>query len=96
MISFGFQLGYQFVFYDRFSLDICILGPSVSQYNVKMKLSGELNTAEIDFIQDAVELMQDNYPVTKVIFKEFEMNGSGRTSKLFYGYRYYMTIGYAF
>lgn len=96
MLSVGFQLGYQFVFYDKFSVDICILGPSVSQYNINMKLSGELNTYEIDFIREAVELMQDNYPVTKVIFKEFEMNGSGRTSKVFYGYRYYITLGFAF
>ncbi len=96
MISVGFQLGYQFVFYDRFSLDICILGPSVSHYKVNMKLSGELNVPDIEFLKEVGELMQDNYPVTKIIFREFEMSGNGRTSKLFYGYRYYMTIGYAF
>jgi hypothetical protein len=41
-----FQLGYQFIFGKRVTLDLILFGPSVSWYNVKLDLESNLEPNE--------------------------------------------------
>jgi hypothetical protein len=92
----GFQLGYQFVFFDRLSLDICFVGPSISWYNFAMKFDASLNLDESDFFNELEDFVADEYPVINLLMDGFTIDGKGRSSKLFYGYRYYFTLGFLF
>ncbi|MCK5134206.1 MAG: hypothetical protein KAR19_00345 [Bacteroidales bacterium] len=96
VLSGGFQLGYQFVFFERLSLDICFIGPSISWYNFSMQTDGFLNLKDSDFYDQVADIITENYPVANILLKDFSINDRGRTSKLFFGYKYYFTIGFLF
>lgn len=96
VLSGGIQLGYQFVFFERLSFDICFVGPSISWYNFSMDSDGALNISDSNFYDQFAELITENYPVANALLKDFKISGHGRTSKLFIGYRYYFTIGFLF
>ena len=40
--SFGFELGYQFIFWDRLALDLVMVGPGMGIYNVNAKFDSNL------------------------------------------------------
>lgn len=92
----GAQLGYQFVFYNRLSFDICIIGPSVSWYNINMKTDGSLDIDEKLIDEEMLEIILENYPIFDMFFDELEINKKGRISQLSFGYRYYFKIGFLF
>ena len=96
VLSLGFQLGYQFIFYDRFSLDICLVGPSASWYHVNFQLDGSLNIENDEVYDKVVEIIQDKFPVIERLFDESGISNSGKASTIGYGYRYYFKIGYLF
>lgn len=90
----GGQLGYQFVFFDRLSLDLSLIGPSISWYKINMKIDGSLGIDDID--EDMAKIIIENYPILKIFFEEYEFNQKGRFSKFGYGFRYYFTVGFLF
>jgi hypothetical protein len=96
VLSSGFQLGYQFVFFERLSLDICFVGPSISWYNFSLQTETSLNLEDSDFYDEIEEIISENYPVANALLNDFSISGNGRSSKLFLGYRYYFTIGFLF
>jgi hypothetical protein len=96
VFGMGAQLGYQFVFYNRLSLDICIMGPSIAWYNINMKVDGSVNLDDGLIREEMVEIILENYPSFNLFFNDFEINKKGRISQLSYGYRYYFKIGFLF
>ncbi|MCK5100295.1 MAG: hypothetical protein KAR45_19450 [Desulfobacteraceae bacterium] len=96
VLNSGFQLGYQFVFFERLSLDICFVGPSISWYYFSLQTDGSLNLEDSDFYDELADYISENYPVANVLLNDFSISGIGRSSKLFFGYRYYFTIGFLF
>ncbi len=96
IFGIGAQLGYQFVFYNRFSLDICMIGPSVSWYNINMKVGGSINLDEGTIDEEMVDIILENYPIIDIFFEDFEISKKGRISQLSFGYRYYFKIGFLF
>jgi hypothetical protein len=51
---FGAELGYQFVFWNKVSLDMVLIGPGVGFYNIKAKAEGNLTDAERERLEDAL------------------------------------------
>ncbi|MCD4834387.1 MAG: hypothetical protein K8R31_11370 [Bacteroidales bacterium] len=96
VFGMGAQLGYQFVFYNRLSLDICIIGPSIAWYNINMKVAGSINIDDEIIDEEMVEIIRENYPIFDILFDDFEINERGRISKLSFGYRYYFKVGFLF
>lgn len=96
VFSSGFQLGYQFIFFERLSLDICFVGPSISWYNFHMQTDGSLNLEDTHVYNEFTDIISENYPVANALLNDFSISGKGRSSKLFFGYRYYFTIGFLF
>ena len=97
--NFGLELGYQFVFYDRFTVDLILVGPAASIYTGKLsgKFSGNLNESEefqkiINDLYDAIPWLEDS-------IDGGELNASGSTSKFaIFGsnFRYVVQVGYRF
>ena len=95
--TIGFQLGYQFIFWDRLSLDLILLGPGVGFYGLKTKLKTTLTPDdELLFFEKLNELLADKIPdYDKVIEPgEFAKKGNFKTTSV--GYRYLVNIGFRF
>ena len=101
-ITLGLQLGYQFVFYDRFTLDLVLVGPSYGMYRGdiegKTKIYDE-NITENEIYKDFVEMVQERAPWLPPLVNGGEISGSGKRNKFntFGGnFRYLVQIGYRF
>lgn len=95
--TFGFQLGYQFIFWNRVSLDMILFGPGVSLYRAKVNLSTSLDPdQESELFKKINEKLQEKIPGYSLVVKpgEFEKSGSMRTTSA--GYRYIVMVGFRF
>ncbi len=97
--TFGFELGYQFVFWKRFSVDMVLIGPGVATYKMKAEIGGNLSEEDRQkFYEKLNEALKDKFPGYSGTIGsgsnggEFEKTGSKNTTGL--GYRYMVQIGY--
>ena len=95
----GFELGYQFVFWKRFSVDLILVGPGVAGYKVKANVSGNLTDEERQlFLEKLNQALKDKFPGYSGTVGdgdgEFEQSGYRSTTSL--GYRYMINLGYRF
>lgn len=97
IVNVGFELGYQFIFWKRLSLDLLLIGPSVSFYSANLKVSGSLDPDEIDNINnEVVDKIMERFPMIGYLFTNGELSKSGFRSKLGAGFRYSIQIGFHF
>jgi hypothetical protein len=95
--TLGFQLGYQFIFWDRVSLDLILFGPGVSVYSTKVSLDTTLDPdQEADFFKKLNEKLAEKIPGYNLVVKpgSFETSGSVNTTAM--GYRYIVMLGFRF
>ena len=93
----GFQLGYQFVWRNRISLDMVLFGPGISSYKFKAELSTSLDPSqEEEFFKKLNEKLQEKIPGYSLVIKpgSFEKSGSVNTTSI--GYRYIVMLGFRF
>ena len=96
--TIGFQMGYQFIFWNRFSLDLVLIGPGIATYNLKASINTD-NLSEADklkFYEKINEALSDKFPgyAWAVDESEFQSKGSANTTSL--GYRYVVQVGFRF
>lgn len=97
IVTLGFQLGYQFVLWDRWALDFVFLGPGVASYSIKSILGTNLSDADRQkFFEKLNDALAEKFPGWgwTVDTGEFERTGSTNTTSL--GYRYMVQIGFRF
>jgi hypothetical protein len=95
--TLGFQLGYQFVFRNRLTLDMILFGPGISSYKVKAVLSTSLDPdQEAEVFKKINEVLKDKIPGYSLVAQSgtFEKTGSGNTTSA--GYRYVVMVGFRF
>ncbi len=95
--TLGFQLGYQFVFWNRVSLDMILFGPGVSFYKLRAELSTNLDPdQEAELFNKINEKLQEKIPGYSLVLEpaEFEKSGSVNTTSA--GYRYIVMLGFRF
>lgn len=96
ILNIGFQLGYQFVISNRWTIDLVFIGPSVSNYKFKATLGGDY-TFDTDDIQNEIILdLIERFPMLEEVIDEKEASSSGRLDVWSYGYRYQLLVGYHF
>jgi hypothetical protein len=95
--TLGFQLGYQFVFWDRVSLDLILFGPGVSSYKVKADLNTSLDPdKEAEVFQKINEKLQEKIPGYNLVIEPGSFERSGSTNTTSFGYRYIVMAGFRF
>ena len=95
--TIGFELGYQFIFGDRISLDMVLLGPGVGAYNMKVAFSNNLSDAAKQKILEALDgALAEKFPGYGTIVNEEEFKRSGATNRTTIGYRYMVQLGFRF
>jgi hypothetical protein len=95
--TLGFELGYQFVLWNRLALDFIMLGPGIGWYDLKAKGEGNLTEEERQQLQDAVlDVIQQKFPGMNYTLsgESFDANGTLRTTSV--GFRYMIHIGFNF
>lgn len=93
----GFEMGYQFLFFNCVTLDLVLLGPGVGIYNLKTHTESTLSDEQMKKLHDAIlAQLQEKFPGFSHIFegKEIDSQGTLRTNSL--GFRYLIHIGIAF
>ena len=95
--TIGFQLGYQFIFWDRVALDLVLIGPGIANYSAKIGLDTSMSPEdEALFFQELNQFLADKIPGYDQVIEpgEFERKGSFNTTTA--GFRYMIHLGYRF
>jgi hypothetical protein len=97
VVNIGANLGYQFIFWKRFSLDLLMLGPSYSFYSGELGFSGGLDPALVEEIdQELVEAIEEQFPLLGALLNGEKLEFIGYKSKWKFGFRYSIQIGFHF
>ena len=96
ILSIGAQLGYQFVFNDRWSIDLVLIGPSISKYNFKAQLQGDFDFDPENVQNEILLALLDKFPMLEDVLNEKELDSSGTLDTWSLGYKYQFLIGYRF
>jgi len=97
MINLGFELGYQFIFAKKFSLDLLMFGPSITGYSGNFEITGNLNSDLGDKIDEELAAkLKERFPALGYLFSDEDTTFS--TSKIVVSswFRYSVQLGYHF
>ena len=96
--SIGAELGYQFNIKNRVTVDLILVGPSISSYNINMEING--GTSPPDDPDETMEALRDflygKYPWLETLIDEGEVDIKGSNTNWGFGFRYVLQIGYRF
>jgi hypothetical protein len=96
IFNLGFQLGYQFVLNNRWTIDVVFIGPSLSNYRYNLTLGGNYTFDPEDIQNEVILDLLDRFPLLEEVISENEATSSGKLDAWAYGYRYQLLVGYHF
>jgi hypothetical protein len=96
ILNLGAQLGYQFIINDHWSIDLVMIGPSVSNYRAKLQLEGDFTFDKEDVENEILLKMLDRFPMLDELLTNIEVTSQGTFDRWSYGWRYQLLIGYHF
>ncbi len=99
ILSIGAELGYQFVLgkKKRWTIDCIVVGPSLTNYVAKLKLTGNVDPSKIDeTLQKILEGIASRYPLVGDLMKNQEADFKGSANTWNAGFRYSIHLGYRF
>ena len=95
--TLGFELGYQFIFRDRLTVDMILLGPGVGWYNLKASIGSNLSAADREkFFELLNEALAEKFPGYGYVIDEGNFKRTGVDKTTSWGYRYMVQIGFRF
>jgi len=93
----GFEIGYQFIFFKRISLDLVFMGPSVSFYNIELGLNSNLSSDQAkELYEKYYDSFFSKYPIIEEVYKSGTFEKKGSTSGIMPNFRYLVQVGYHF
>jgi hypothetical protein len=97
VMNLGMELGYQFVFWKRFTVDLLMFGPSLSYYHYDLSVSAGLDPELLQQLdEELVKRLIDRFPSLGEIFSSDGLTISGSKSQLSIGFRYAIMLGFHF
>ena len=97
MVNLGLELGYQFIFWKRFSLDLLLFGPSLSYLSGSLNVHGNLDEEEIKNLdQEVVQKVLSRFPQLKTLFSDEGLTFTGNRTTLTTFFRYSVQVGVHF
>jgi len=95
--NLGAELGYQFVFGKRFTLDMVMLGPSMSYYGGSTGISGQLDPEQQQLIQEEIyNRLKEKFPGMQFIPANSGFKQTGKLDLFWIGFRYLVQVGFHF
>lgn len=93
----GVELGYQFVFWDRMSVDMIMMGPGVGFYGLKTEIGTNLDQAgQEELFQKLNDLLADIIPGYDNLIEPGAFKKTGNFSTVDVGFRYVVRVGFRF
>jgi len=101
VFNIGLQVGYQFVLWDRFTIDMILFAPSLSRYSADFTFDGNLNpNHEIQVNQELVNALKNHFPLLNKLISDGSLHVDGQThnnaSAWAPGLRFTFFVGYRF
>lgn len=96
ILNVGFQLGYQFLIKNRWTIDLVLVGPSISHYKYTLALGGNYTFDKEDITNEIILDLIDRFPMLDDAISEGEATRKGKLDTWSYGYRYQLHVGYHF
>jgi hypothetical protein len=93
----GAQLGYQFILWDRLSIDMILMGPGKWFFNMKTTFDTSLSDDDETLLLEKLnDKFKEKFPGSNFVFTGggFEANKSANTSAT--GFRYMVNLGFRF
>ena len=95
--NLGLELGYQFVFWKRWTLDLVMIGPSVSYYGGKTEIKGNFDADQIREInEDLYDQLLERFPALGQVTGDKTFQQTGKLDVVRWGFRYLVQIGFRF
>lgn len=95
--SVGFELGYQYIFWDRLAVDLILMGPGVGYYSIRTKFDSNLNSDDEKLFFEALnEFLSENIPGYDRVFDGEDFKKTGTIKTLDLGFRYMVNVGFRF
>jgi hypothetical protein len=93
----GFQLGYQFIFWNRVTLDMILFGPGVGRYKLETELSTTLDPdEESELFKKINDAVKDRIPGFSRVIDSGTFESTGSYNKSGAGFRYVVMLGFRF
>jgi hypothetical protein len=93
----GFQLGYQFVFWNRLTLDLILFGPGIAYYDINATLGTTLDPdQEAELFQKLNEMLSEKIPGYSLTLNTGTFEKTGAVNTTSFGYRYVFMLGFRF
>ncbi len=93
----GAQLGYQFVFWNRVSLDMILMGPGLWYFNLKSTFDTDLSAEDETMLLEQLNAMlQEKFPGSDFVFTGEGLDATKNSSTSTMGFRYMINIGFRF
>ncbi len=93
----GAQLGYQFILWDRVSLDMILLGPGLWFFNLKSSFATSLDPEDQEMLLDQLnQMLEDKFPGSDYVFTGGGIEAKKVTNTSTVGLRYMITLGFRF
>jgi|SRR6185295_6511892 len=95
VVSIGIEMGYQFLLGKRWTLDLLLIGPSMTKYNASMHLAYPVDPNNPVY-EKVLEAMTNRFPVIGSLIKDQGVNFNGSLDKWSAGFRYSVHVGFRF
>jgi hypothetical protein len=96
-VNLGFELGYQFVFWKRLTLDLVLVGPSISYYGGKSNISGSFDADQVREINEALyDRLIERFPAVQNLSVNKTFQETGKLDIVRWGFRYLLQVGFHF
>jgi hypothetical protein len=100
-MNVGIELGYQFVVWDRLTIDFTIIAPSLTSYVVYLNLDGNIDTEHKGQInQDILQALINRFPMLNKLISDKSITYSGtshtRSAVWAPGLKFSFFLGYRF
>lgn len=97
MLNVGIDLGYQFIFWKRFSLDLLLFGPSITWFSTGLEFEGSLDPSQIEGIdQELIDKIVARFPMIKYVFQEHAVEYKSSSIRTSIAFRYAIQLGFHF
>jgi hypothetical protein len=97
IIHLGVELGYQFVFWKRFTLDLLLFGPSLGVNSGSLTIGGNLDPELVKGLdEDLVNRLTERFPLIKSLVSGEDLKFTGTRTKVGIGFRYSIQLGFHF
>lgn len=95
--TIGFEMGYQFVLWERLTLDVLVVGPGLGFYDLNAKINGDVDAeTKEQLFRGVKQLVTHKFPGMNFVFSDDELTSNGTLQKNAWGYRYLVHIGFLF